>query len=114
MGAAALPLPPTGSLPPLRRPDTFTEEQILSSLQNLEAIYCPIPLSFVLQSPKKSKKNVLYAAPTPPVDSGYASENENDNKEAGKVKEALLELRADAFERDFAIRWLKSQASGER
>ncbi|KAK8116648.1 Protein-lysine N-methyltransferase EFM2 [Apiospora kogelbergensis] len=111
MGAAALPLPPTGSLPPLRRPDTLTEQQVLSSLQNLEAIYCPIPLSFVLQSPKKAKKHILPVAPTPPVDSGYASEDENGSKDAGKVKEALLALRADAFERDFAIRWLTSFVS---
>ncbi|KAK7995330.1 Methyltransferase [Apiospora arundinis] len=111
MGAAALPLPPTGSLPPLRRPDTFTEEQVASSLDNLEAIYCPIPLSFVLQSPKKSKKHILPVAATPPVDSGYASEDENDKEDAAKLKEALLELRADAFERDFAIRWLTSFVS---
>ncbi|KAK8063488.1 methyltransferase domain-containing protein [Apiospora saccharicola] len=113
MGAAALPLQPTGSLPPLRRPDTFTEEQVLSSLQNLEAIYCPIPLSLALQSPKKEKKSRLPVAPTPPiVDSGYASEDENDKGEnAGLVKEALEELRSDVFERDFAIRWLTSFVS---
>ncbi|KAK8029933.1 Protein-lysine N-methyltransferase EFM2 [Apiospora rasikravindrae] len=109
MGAAALPLPPTGSLPPLRRPDTFTEDQILSSLQNLEAIYCPIPLSLALQSPKKEKKNPLPVAPTPPVDSGYVSETENEDVE--NVKQALEELRCDAFERDFAIRWLTSFVS---
>ncbi|KAK7964167.1 hypothetical protein PG988_011141 [Apiospora saccharicola] len=115
MGAAALPLQPTGSLPPLRRPDTFTEEQVLSSLQNLEAIYCPIPLSLALQSPKKEKKSRLPVAPTPPiVDSGYASEDENDKGEnAGLVKEALEELRSDVFERDFAIRWLTSFVSRE-
>lgn len=111
MGAAALPLPPTGSLPPLRRPDTFTEEQVLSSLQNLEAIYCPIPLSLALQSPKKEKKMPLPVAPTPPVDSGYASEDENGNEDAEMVKEALDELRSDAFEREFAIRWLTSFVS---
>ncbi|KAK7911978.1 methyltransferase domain-containing protein [Apiospora marii] len=111
MGAAALPLPPTGSLPPLRRPETFTEEQVLSSLQNLEAIYCPIPLSLALQSPKKEKKCPLPVAPTPPVDSGYASEDENDSKTAETVKEALEELRHDAFERDFAVRWLTSFVS---
>ncbi|KAK8062415.1 Protein-lysine N-methyltransferase EFM2 [Apiospora hydei] len=83
MGAAALPLPPTGSLPPLCRPDTFTEDQ--------------------------EKKNPLPVAPTPPVDSGYVSETENEDAE--NVKQALEELRCDAFERDFAIRWLTSFVS---
>lgn len=113
--AHPLPQPPTSCLPALRRPDAITEAQVCAGLQNLEALYCPIALSQALQQSSsttlKAQKLLdlaVAATPSPPhADSGYVSETEDDvAADEQSRQEALAVLRADAFERDFATRWL--------
>ncbi|KAK0658183.1 hypothetical protein DIS24_g4849 [Lasiodiplodia hormozganensis] len=92
-------LPPTSSLPPVRSLHTLSEQQISSALGNLHYIYCPLRLPRAFK-PHGEPKRLLSVPPTP-ADSGYASNNEDDDEE-----EALASLRADAFERNFTVRWL--------
>ncbi|KAK6069289.1 Protein-lysine N-methyltransferase EFM2-like protein 2 [Seiridium cupressi] len=96
------PQSPTSSLPPLRSLDGLTEEAVLSALRNLYALYCPLSsaLTFLGQ---KSKSIPLSEASTAQVDSGYVSGNDDDD---GDEEDALAALRADAFERSHATRWL--------
>lgn len=96
-------LPPTSSLPPVR--SIRAEKQIISGLQNLRQLYCP------LRVPVKSLTNKrLQLATFSPADSGYTSQNEEDDEEESHTEDfdALARLRADAFERDHTVRWLTS------
>ncbi|KAF2012830.1 hypothetical protein BU24DRAFT_453158 [Aaosphaeria arxii CBS 175.79] len=95
-------LTPTSSLPPVRSLVAASEEQILSSLRNLQTIYCPLRLPVTVHSDPRFKRVV--SASTTPVDSGYVSHDES----AGGVdaEAAIADLRADVFERNYVIRWL--------
>ncbi|XXG99604.1 hypothetical protein Hte_005945 [Hypoxylon texense] len=101
MRPAGHPLSPTSSLPPLRLLPALTGEQIFSALDNLHKLYCPLSLSRAVESQLELRK-VHDDLPAPQLDSGYVSENEDDIDLEG----ALEALRADSFERNFAIRWL--------
>ncbi|PSR81374.1 methyltransferase domain-containing protein [Coniella lustricola] len=113
-------LAPTSSLPPLRRPDLerVNDATITEALRNLTAVYCPLPRAAAFRKPSLSSKQVDYlsvpagSGVTTPgtVDSGYASgeEDEDDRTAAAADTEALTNLRADDYERQFAIRWLTS------
>ncbi|KAF1955256.1 hypothetical protein CC80DRAFT_564723 [Byssothecium circinans] len=91
-------LPPSSSLPPIRSLLTAPTSAITSALQNLQSLYCPLrlPASF-------AKSRVAELAQ---VDSGYASRDESED--AVDAEDALAALRADEFERAFAVRWLTS------
>ncbi|KAI1081790.1 methyltransferase [Whalleya microplaca] len=97
-------LPPTSSLPSLRSPESLTEEQVSTALHNLHALYCPLPRKFAFRSRPKTRR-LLSDSSTPAVDSGYASENEG-GVDGEDLEDALIVLRADTFERNFAVRWL--------
>lgn len=101
MRPAGHPLSPTSSLPPLRSLPTLTKERIFSALDNLHELYCPVPLSRAIKSQLELGK-VHDGLPARQLDSGYVSENGDDIDLEG----ALDALRADNFERNFAIRWL--------
>ncbi|KAF3763379.1 hypothetical protein M406DRAFT_293032 [Cryphonectria parasitica EP155] len=108
-------LAPTSSLPPLRNPDPerVNEDTITSALRNLTDIYCPLPRAAAFNKPS------LGIATPVPVDSGYASGEEEDEKEEEDKQgqqdqhgcdiadtDAIANLRSDTFEREFAVRWL--------
>lgn len=103
-------LPPSISLPPVRHLVTASEQQITNSLRQLQVLYCPLRIPTTL--PKRTtKKHHIPAASTPiPVDSGYASQDE-DNDEDAAQEELTSALRADPYERTFATRWLTSLIS---
>ncbi|KAI1463429.1 putative methyltransferase-domain-containing protein [Daldinia caldariorum] len=104
MSPAGHPLSPTSSLPPLRSLTTLKGEQIFSALDNLQQLYCPVSLSRAVKSQLEHGKlhdDVL----AQPVDSGYVSEDDTDIEHIDSEYD-LDELRADVFERNFAIRWL--------
>ncbi|TLD15590.1 uncharacterized protein PgNI_02321 [Pyricularia grisea] len=98
-------LAPTGLLPPLRGLHDISEDVILSALESLRLIYCPIVPPAAAFQRRLSKSHV----PPPQVDSGYVSgDDEEDCSGDDHGEGALATLRADAFERDFAFRWLTS------
>lgn len=126
-------LAPTSSLPRLRcSTEDVSEEVIASALRNLTEIYCPLPRAAAFRKPSTSlsrqQDNYLTAVPistitsplstvssgtsTPlPVDSGYASGDDDDEqgKQGGeKNEDVLAALRADEYERQCVIRWLTS------
>jgi len=104
MKAEKHPQLPSSSLPSLRATESLTENQILSALENLSAIYCPLPVPVSLD--RNSSSRLVSRSPAPAVDSGYASEVDNKKKPSASREETLKKLRADAFERGFAERWL--------
>ncbi|KAF2714523.1 hypothetical protein K504DRAFT_456750 [Pleomassaria siparia CBS 279.74] len=94
--------PPSISLPPVRSLLSASEERIDAALQNLHTIYCPLrlPTSIAQERPKSASSALKL------VDSGYASEDERDDGDVKETEHALEALRADDFERDFALHWL--------
>ncbi|KZT63946.1 hypothetical protein DAEQUDRAFT_741627 [Daedalea quercina L-15889] len=103
---------PTACLPKLSMLADCSVEQLTQALDNLRALYCRAPtppLSLTLPA-KHLHKHLIHDMSAP--DSGYASAEDDE------VDEDVLEetsngdtpdpdiLRSDAFERDFAIRWL--------
>lgn len=117
-------LSPTSSLPRLRNtaPEDVTEDKIAFALRNLTDIYCPLPRTAAFRKPSLSTNQAdCLSAPvgtislaasgtsTPlPVDSGYVSGEEEDDHlaPAATEPEYIAALRADDYERQFAIRWL--------
>ncbi|TLD30935.1 hypothetical protein PspLS_03010 [Pyricularia sp. CBS 133598] len=98
-------LAPTGFLPPLRGLHDISEDVIFAALEGIRLIYCPIvpPAAAFQRRPSKSH------VPPPQVDSGYVSGDDEENCSGDDHGEGALDtLRADAFERDFAFRWLTS------
>ncbi|PVH97480.1 hypothetical protein DM02DRAFT_616506 [Periconia macrospinosa] len=94
-------VPPSSSLPPIRTLLTVPPSTIKAALHNLQALYCPLRLPTSLG---KSRVSELAQA-----DSGYASEDEVDSQSAAANAESTLTaLRADEFEKAFAVRWLTS------
>jgi predicted nicotinamide N-methyase len=109
MSPARRPLPPSSSLPALRSLGEQPRSRIATALAHLHALYCPLPTSVEFQTKLSWPKDPLIA----PVDSGYASDNDefecegdNHNCISKGVDEAGFELRDDPFERSFAERWL--------
>ncbi|KAF2127914.1 hypothetical protein P153DRAFT_423907 [Dothidotthia symphoricarpi CBS 119687] len=97
---------PSSSLPPARSLPTATEERIISSLRDLQALYCPLRLPATLPKKVRKKGIDIPAAATPiPVDSGYASQDEEEDDDAA-LEEVTAGIRADPFERSFVTRWL--------
>ncbi|KAI1855579.1 hypothetical protein JX265_005982 [Neoarthrinium moseri] len=96
------PQAPTAFLPALRSLDDLTEEVVSSALRSLYALYCPLSSALRFGAVHEKSKTPRSEAPTPLVDSGYVSGDEED--EDGE--ETLAALRADAFERSHATRWL--------
>ena len=99
--------PPTSSLPPLSRLPSCSLKQVAEAVENLRSIYCPQALT-TLPKPKALPKHLVHDTTVP--DSGYASEDgddepDDDECDANSAYDADV-LRADSFERDFAIRWL--------
>ena len=98
---------PTSSLPPLSRLSSCSFKQVSEAVENIRSIYCPSALS-VLPKPKALPKHLVHDLSVP--DSGYASaEGEDDSDDECDDSEPTLDpdiLRADSFEREFAIRWL--------
>ncbi|KAI1377092.1 hypothetical protein F4677DRAFT_67094 [Hypoxylon crocopeplum] len=108
MSPAGLPLSPTSSLPPLRSLTALSEEQVFSALDNLQELYCPVSLSRAVRSQLEVKKP-HGDVPAEPVDSGYVSEDDEDKDKDDlniDTEDLIDALRADVFERNFAIRWL--------
>lgn len=117
-------LSPTSSLPRLRNAtlEDVTEDKIAAALRNLTDIYCPLPRTAAFRKPSLSAGRCDHLAIalgttnatvsgtlTPlPVDSGYVSGEEEDDHHAPAAKETeyIEGLRADEYERQFAIRWL--------
>lgn len=95
---------PTSSLPPLRSLDDSSEEVIFSALRNLYALYCPLSSALIFQQPKTKCAAPVSEVPTPLVDSGYVSGDEDEEKRDDA--DALEMLRADSFERNHATSWL--------
>ncbi|KAF1966599.1 hypothetical protein BU23DRAFT_560022 [Bimuria novae-zelandiae CBS 107.79] len=104
--------PPSSSLPPVRALRSASEDTIITALHNLQALYCPLRLPATLPTNKESA--------TKQVDSGYVSEDDNEvtpppqQQRRFSVTErenALAAIRADAYEKDFTIRWLTSLIS---
>lgn len=103
MRPVGCPLPPSSSLPSLRALRDLDEASILTALQGLSDLYCPLPASLALGLDAQTKSDV---AATDLVDSGYTSGTEDNQADANGDKHTLLALRADAFERSVAERWL--------
>ncbi|VDC06728.1 unnamed protein product [Peniophora sp. CBMAI 1063] len=106
---------PTSSLPPIGRLASYSLEQITDALANLRGLYFPpkstLPIAAV--KPVKLARNHLLHDNSVP-DSGYASAEEDDEdqeQEQNADEEALELLRADEFERSFAVRWLTGLTS---
>ncbi|KAI0319550.1 hypothetical protein OF83DRAFT_1082191 [Amylostereum chailletii] len=114
------PTAPTSSLPPLARLASHPPATITAALDNLRALYFPAP-SLPAPSPAKRPRHTIHDASVP--DSGYASaeeheaydededEVEDEDDDEDDEDEALELLRADPFERGFAIRWLTGLAA---
>ncbi|KAB5528809.1 putative methyltransferase-domain-containing protein [Coniochaeta sp. 2T2.1] len=109
MRPAGHPLPPTSSLPPVRRLHDVTEARILAALDNLFTIYYPavvLPKSVLFKAANPYKLSDRFAPLTDSgYTSGYTSESE-DEEDAEEEPDALEQLRADELERTFATRWL--------
>jgi predicted nicotinamide N-methyase len=95
--------PPTSSLPPVRALRSTPEDKIDPALRNLRAIYCPLRLPSAISQGRLKEASIIPEL----VDSGYASEDEEDKKhDTSGSCDALEALRADVFEQEHAVRWL--------
>ncbi|KAL2154568.1 hypothetical protein VTH82DRAFT_3244 [Thermothelomyces myriococcoides] len=93
------PLSPSGSLPPLKALESLTEAQISAHLENLVALYCPLAFGNPPEKDRSASEQLF-------ADSGYASETEQHDGGLDGELLRLEALRADAFERRTAERWL--------
>lgn len=126
---APVPTPPTSSLPPLGRLFTTPTEQVSSALANLRSLYFPPPpppLPKNITIPKRNLPSHLTHGSSSVPDSGYASADDDEDgccdgeavngtsiTEAWEqpaqnhdTEVALELLKADPFERAFAIKWV--------
>ena len=114
MSAPTTYLPPSSCLPPVRSLRSASEQTIAAALYNLQAVYCPLRLPTTLFKDKDSA--------TVQADSGYVSEDEDEiaspvpqqhprRFSVTEREDALAAIRADAYEKDFTIRWLTSLIS---
>ncbi|KAK0466128.1 putative methyltransferase-domain-containing protein [Desarmillaria tabescens] len=105
---------PTAFLPPLARLRTFSGAHVSASLRLLRDFYWPsVPSRLTVPVRKASTRIHDQSVP----DSGYASAEEDDDEEegggggGGEESDYLTDededvLRADPFEREFAIKWI--------
>lgn len=110
-------IPPTSCLPRISTLATCSLEQLTQALDNLRTLYCRAPtrpLALTLPA-KHLPRHLIHDISAP--DSGYASAEDEDTDE-GLDEETCADdgpdpdvLRSDAFERDFAIRWLTGFAA---
>lgn len=101
-------LPPSSTLLPIRQLATASEGQVTASLRILQALYCPLRLPAAFAKPKPKWKHIPAASTPSPIDSGYASRDEqHDEDDVASYEELTAALRADPFERTFATRWLQ-------
>ncbi|KAI0079554.1 hypothetical protein K474DRAFT_1683146 [Panus rudis PR-1116 ss-1] len=104
------PRAPTTCLPPLRTLSSCHASQVRHALQNLRHLYfADIAHSKPTISPviplRKLPNHSVHDNSVP--DSGYASEDEDNDEEVPELSEEEVNiLRADTFEREFAMRWL--------
>ncbi|CBX97965.1 hypothetical protein IAQ61_000850 [Plenodomus lingam] len=103
-------LPPSSSLPPIRQIITSTEQEIVLALQRLQTLYCPLRIPATLTKRTTKRQNIPAAATPIAVDSGYASQDEDEDEDVAH-EEVTAALRADPFERTFATRWLTALIS---
>jgi len=110
MAQLSNPISPTISLPPLNRLSSCSLIQVVDALANLRALYFPSPLMESLRLQKNTKPYAHLVHDNSAPDSGYASAEEDDDDIPSvgdhEGNEALELLRADVFERAFAIKWL--------
>ena len=105
MGATSQvrPLAPTACLPPLARLSSYSLDRITEALAHLHILYIPsrsLQQNILLKS-KHLPSHPIHDTSVP--DSGYASEEEEDD-DAGEDGFDIDLLRSDSFERDFAVR----------
>ncbi|KAF8736855.1 hypothetical protein AX14_013787 [Amanita brunnescens Koide BX004] len=120
---SALPVAPTQGLPKLAFLSGASTADIKSALDNLQALYFsaeklpPIPDELSRRASKalcnlatqpKAVGTRLDGNATPVPDSGYASAEEDEDREEERMQDqnALSVLRADPFERAYALKWL--------
>lgn len=100
-------LTPSSSLPPVRSLYSASQATITGALHGLQALYCPLRLT---TARLKTKEAVAEQA-----DSGYVSEDESAvtprERRYSSTDDSLAALRADAYEKDIAVRWLTSLLS---
>ncbi|KAF5845873.1 hypothetical protein GGP41_008363 [Bipolaris sorokiniana] len=101
-------LPPSSSLPPARLLVSLPEVQVTSALKHLRALYCPVRLPTVISTPVSKRDQQSITSPPAPVDSGYASQDEDGDDQETNLEELTTALRADPFERTFTTQWLNS------
>ncbi|KAG7100079.1 hypothetical protein E1B28_001862 [Marasmius oreades] len=104
---------PSSNLPPLSKLLTFTAVYISGALDSLRQLYWP-PHSFTTKFAVPTRKHLQTIHDDSVPDSGYASAEEEsieDEEEqlmehGSEDEEAVEILRADPFERTFAIKWV--------
>lgn len=109
---------PTSTLPPLIHLATHTSDQIKQGLQNLHHLYFqPDPALFQASKLSIPARNIPRPVHDTLIDSGYASAEEDEDSqdfltdtdffhEDNESDPEVELLRADPFERAFAIKWL--------
>ncbi|KAK1231315.1 hypothetical protein PQX77_005571 [Marasmius sp. AFHP31] len=108
----SVPSAPSSTLPPLSRLSQYSAVLVSGALDNLLQLYWPPqPLPSKLALPTRKHLHLIHDDSVP--DSGYASADEGDEDEETKEQmtqpeeeEAVELLRADSFERAFAIKWV--------
>ncbi|KAJ9646232.1 uncharacterized protein PV06_02052 [Exophiala oligosperma] len=90
------------SLPSLRSPELVTEGQLKTALQNLRLLYRPLPTVLDFKT-VGTPKSLIKPISTPVVDSGYVSEDSDDDD---AVETAVEMFVMDEFEKQLATRWL--------
>jgi protein-lysine N-methyltransferase EEF2KMT len=102
------PIAPTANLPPVARLSSYSTERVAQAMANLRKIYTSYSLPALSYSTLRLPEHAIHDVSVP--DSGYASAEEDedeDNRENASNEEINIDvLRSDAFEREYAIRWL--------
>lgn len=107
--------PPSIFLPPLARLRSASASDVSLALRHLRQLYwqktdsCAPPLPSHFAIPVRHISKAIHDTSVP--DSGYASADEDEGEMEDEVlldedDDCLEALRADAFERSFAIKWL--------
>ncbi|KAJ7698682.1 S-adenosyl-L-methionine-dependent methyltransferase [Mycena rosella] len=108
------PIAPPTSLPPLRRLAEYSLADVTRCLRGIRQLYWP-PLPPKLAVPTRNLARLRRPTGDERIpDSGYASavvsDDEEDEEAYGAIEsdssDSVDELRADPFERAFAIRWI--------
>ncbi|KAH8178455.1 lysine methyltransferase domain-containing protein [Sarocladium implicatum] len=101
-------LPPSLSLPPLATLRQCSQDEILSLISGLFEIYCPLSATLSSAFAPRQSKEAPHADRLclPQVDSGYASEVNEDLDDPVPHRKDLSVIRTDSFERSCAQRWV--------